>query len=181
MRPYLNLVASVGLLFCFAGIASAQADYRVEVFGGIGVSKHDQFFGGSSSAANFEVGVGLRPFSPNHCVWRGLGLQFSVDTESDKVFRSSLLGGSPVVVGSERRTMFFADVLYHFTNRRAQPYVLLGIGGSRATVDATAAAVAAGVKIFANRRVSLRPELRVSLDERFDGTVRGSVAIAYHW
>jgi hypothetical protein len=181
MKHLLNLVASIGLLLCFSGIAMAQSDYRAEIFGGIGVAKYEQFFGASGSAANFEVGVGFRPFSPDRGGWRGLGFQFRTDTQSEKIFQSSFTGGAPVVVGHQNRTLFLADVLYHFTNRRAQPYISLGIGASRATRDATAAAVASGVKVFLNRRVSLRPELRVSLDERVDGTVRGSVAIGYHW
>lgn len=176
-----QFVCSIGLLICSAGFAAAQSDYRAEIFGGAGVSRYDRFSGSSGNTANFHAGAGLRPFSKDRGILRGLGLEFTVDTQSEKVYSSSFLGGAPVFLENRRRTIYLGNVLYHFTNRRVQPYGSIGLGASGYAGDRFAGAIGAGAKIFLHEHVSLRPEVRLSMDRGLDASVRGSIGIGYHW
>ena len=96
-----------------------------------------------------------------------------------------------------------ANALYHSSDSKVQPYVIGGIGvlhhedrssglgPPRPPLSASGSAYnfGAGVKVFLNKHVSLRPEVRVFVGDLGNGggteppfsLLRGSVGIGYHW
>jgi len=163
-----------------AGRAAAQDVHRFEVFGSIGLSSYADLFGPTSTTANFGGGFGVRPFSAKHKVAHRLGLEFEIDTESQKTFTGGLL--SPANhSGDRQQTLFLGDVLYHFTDGRAQPYVLANFGVASSPSANFAAGLGGGVKIFVARNVSLRPEFRLAGTMDAAVSARGSLALGFHW
>jgi hypothetical protein len=163
-----------------AGRTAAQDVHRVEVFGSFGLSAYADLFGPSSTAANFGGGIGVRPFSAEHKIAHRLGLEFEVDTESEKKYTGGLF--SPAKhSGNRQQTLVLGDVLYHFTDGKAQPYILASFGAASSPSGNFAGGLAGGVKIFVARNVSLRPEFRFSGTSNAAISARGSMAVGFHW
>ena len=178
MRHRIHFVAFVftTVLF-FASAAAAEVRYTGEVFGSIGTGRAET--GGFFSRPRHEWdinaggGIGVRPFSPEHTLLRGLGFEFELNSQREKESGASSLW-----------TSYTGDVLYHFRVGRTEPYALLGAGGShRSGRTAAAGTLGTGAKIFLNNHLSLRPELRVIVTDfgLFDNIARVSVGVGYHW
>lgn len=174
------LALVVAVMIGTAGRAAAQDIHRFEIFGSLGLSAYADLFGPTSTAPNFGAGFGVRPFSATHKVAHRLGLEFEVDTESQKQFTGGVLSPAQPS-GNRQQTLFLGDVLYHFTDGRAQPYALVSFGVASAPSGNFAAGLAGGVKIFVSRNVSLRPEFRFAGTRDAAISTRGSMAVGYHW
>jgi hypothetical protein len=166
--------------------AHAQIPYRFEAFGSLGAAKYDA---SPDHKFNFGGGIGVRPFSRN-VVLRGLGVEFQTNLTS---------GQSNLELPT--RTSVTGDLLYQFSLRSVEPYVLIGTGfsslgcyglnegcdpGARIRVGGF------GLRIFFDRHVSFRPEFTVTeplgRNPYFGGPggaanhlYRASFGIGYHW
>ena len=170
----------IGFLICHAGTALAQDSHRFEVFGSVGTSTSAELFQPSSTSPNLGFGFGIRPFSASHGFSRGLGLELEFDTASEKQFNGGLF--TPATFsGHGRQNLFLGDVLYHFGDGRVEPYVLAGVGVASNPNYGGAGGLGAGVKIFVQKHVSLRPEIRLSVTRHDDFSARVSFAVGYHW
>ena len=170
----------IAIMIGMAGPASAQDIHRFEVFGSIGLSSYADLFGPSSTTANFGGGFGVRPFSAKHKVAHRLGLELEVDTESQKTFTGGIFSQAQQT-GNRQQTLFLGNVLYHFTDGRAQPYILASFGVANSPSTNFAAGLAGGVKIFVSKNVSLRPEFRAEGTRDAAFSARLSMAVGYHW
>lgn len=168
-------------------------DYRpkYEVFGtaGYGTTYDDE--GGVGRGLDVGAGFGVRAIGK-------LGFEGSVN----RIGHLREFASSPVRF--EGTGVFAcANALYHFSDSKAQPYVIGGIGllhhedrssglgPPRPPLSASGFAYnfGAGVKVFLNKHISLRPEFRVFVGDlgKAGGTeppfslLRGSVGIGYHW
>jgi opacity protein-like surface antigen len=163
---------------------------RGEVFGSIGGGKTYDDEGSLGSGFDVGGGVGFR-----------LTPRFGVEGQINRLdYKRDFSSG----VRFEGTALFTtANVLYHFTTSQAQPYVIGGLGfvhhenrsrfpGDNSLPTRTSNGFAknfgAGVKIFLNKKFSLRPEFRVFLGDTAGSGVeppfsvgRGSVAFSYHW
>jgi hypothetical protein len=158
--------------FVYANSAAAQEASRGEIFGSVGVVRFDRFgfFNPSlGTSVIFGGGVAIRPFSQTSW-WRRLAFEGEVNT----------FDVSPS--GTNMLTTITGNGVLHFSTEQVQPYFLLGFGrsflggGSMATGN-----LGGGVKIFTNKHVSIRPEVRLFGTEELDAFLRGSVALSYHW
>jgi opacity protein-like surface antigen len=185
---------TITTLFCMVILtASALAQTpasRGEVFGSVGGGKAFDDEGGLGSGVDVGGGVGFR-ITP----------RFAVEGQVNRIHHKRDFSSGVRFEGIALFTT--ASVLYHFSDEKAQPYVLAGLGfvnyenRSRFPEDTVlpkrtstgfATNFGTGVKLFLNQRVSIRPEFRVffgdtagsGVEPRFC-TLRGSVAVSYHW
>jgi len=156
------------LLFCCVGSAFAQSDYRAEVFGGLGVSEYDTFFGRDYRGFNIGAGFGVRPFSSRHAWFvRGLGAEFEANATRAR---------------NTTQGYFTGNLVYHFPLFSSEPYLVLGAGASSAGGRSERAAdVGLGAKIFVTPHYSVRPEIRIFAARYLGDFVRFSLSVGRHW
>lgn len=193
--------ASVGAADLFAQDAVRKWNYKREVYGSVGYGRFyhgDNFWGGG---LEIGAGAGIRPFSG---ALRGVGLEVQL-LRSGHFVRTS---GAHSKEGTA--TSVAANGVYHFNNRRVQPFVFGGVGMLKADftlrgisewidaqghhlertterVDASKLAVGlgAGVKASIGRGFAIRPEVRF-LDTTPGrgwnfGSIRFSIGVGYHF
>ncbi|MEW6126659.1 MAG: porin family protein [Acidobacteriota bacterium] len=182
------------IFLTFSSTVLAQ-DYtpKGEVFGSIGGGKAYDDEGGIGSGLDFGGGVGYR-ITPK------LQIEGAINT-----IRHERNFGSGVVFKGTG-TFVSANLLYHFSTKQVQPYVIGGAGfvnhqnRSRFPEDPFTPEVSssggafnfgAGLRVFLNKHISIRPEFRVfvgypdssrlrSVEAPFS-VLRGSVSVSYHW
>ena len=162
---------------------------RGEVYGqiGAGVTYDDEGSIGNGIAGG--GGVGFR-------FTRRLGVEFDLNAfRHERNFSFGRLTGSG--------QFFTGNLIYHFTKGRVQPFILAGAGGLHSRLESPfsgtlvfrettgfAGDAGAGVKIFANERLSIRPEVRVyaggstpnfTSNDAFVSHLRVSIGVGYHW
>ena len=180
------------MLLLLPATALAQ-DYRskYEVFGSAGYGATYDDEGGIGRGLDIGAGFGVRPIGR-------LGFEGSVNRIShlrEFAFNGVRFEGTGVFAS--------ANALYHFSDSKAQPYVIGGIGVLHHEDRSSGLGPArpprsgsgfsynfgAGLKLFVSKRVSVRPEFRVFIGDlgKSAGTeppfslLRGSVGIGYHW
>ncbi|MCI0624269.1 MAG: porin family protein [Acidobacteria bacterium] len=187
MRSKILLAA----LLLMPGAAWAETfGTRYEVFGTVGGLKayDDEGSIGTGTAASGGFGYRATP-----------KLGFEIEVSRTPHLRD-IAGGTLRFEGTGVFTT--GSLLYHFSESRAQPYVLGGIGhlhyrrefhflfiGTSDTANGFAYNFGGGVKIFLNRRFSARPEFRILVGEARNNQAveppfsvfRGSIGLAYHW
>jgi hypothetical protein len=148
----------------------AEAQDRVEVFGGIAINAYDTsgLFSnaGEDTAVGLTGGVGVR-------LWKFLGAEFELNSFSAQVSDDS-----------QTWTTYTGDVLFQGRIGRVEPYGFLGVGGShRGGENSAAGTLGGGVKIMIKDHFYVRPEFRVVLTRLgfLDSFWRGSVALGYRW
>lgn len=174
------------------GVLRAQEyRYRSEIFGTLGYGRASDDEGSLGSGLNGGGGFGFR-VSPKF----GLELDVNGFRHERKTSPGLLFRGSGVFVTG--------NALYHFGSGlgRAQPYVVVGAGvlhkrntssfDESPPLDVSGRGFAmnagTGVKIFVNRRFSLRPEFRffwggaggLPVVESPFSILRASLGVAYH-
>lgn len=182
------------LLFSFLFIAPTVLGQnfasRGEVFGSIGGGKAYDDEGSLGKGLDIGGGAGFR-LTPR------LGLEGHVNRiEYKRDFSSGVRFEGTAVFTT-------ANLLYHFSTSRAQPYVVGGVGFvhlenrsrfpeddflPKRTANGFATNFGGGVKIFLSKNFSLRPEVRVFIGDTEGSGVeqpfsvgRASVALSYHW
>jgi hypothetical protein len=180
-------------VFLLIPIKSFGQDYdsRWEVFGTVGYGGTWDDEGGIGGGIVVGGGLGVRPTS-----------RVGFEGSFLRVFHKRTFDLSPVIF--EGTGVFVSgNALYHFSESRVQPYVTggaglvhhtdrsSGLGQPRSSVGASGLAYnfGAGLRIFANRHISLRPEFKVYLGNLGDrapidpvfNAVGGSLGISYHW
>ena len=184
------------LMLIFAGclVAGApgwSADFpRSEVFGSVGWARRWDDLGAPINGLVAGGGVGRR-----------LLPQFTVEFETLGFFGTR---GTPAFGPSDRvRGLQFSanGKLYVYRSSRTRVFILLGAGGaySTNTVDfdgfhlqashtGFVANAGAGLEIFLNRSVALRPEIRMlggslgtASGNPFAAELRATLGIGYHW
>jgi opacity protein-like surface antigen len=196
---------------CLSGFASAQtlqgANHRLELFGGIGWGHlfrvEDRTFG---DRPNIAVGFGVELVPRVH-------IEFELNDTIGLTPESALCGAPPGITcvgtgheGFRRARIATGNVLYFFSNGRAQPYVTGGIGTlwSKGVRSITFGGgnpwhiteqefherglvwhIGTGVRVAVTPRVSIRPEFRIydsTIQSRVNlNLLRGSVAVGYGW
>ena len=187
----MRIIATTGLLFLLALVASAQTPAtRGEVFGSLGGGKAFDDEGGLGGGLDVGGGAGFR-ITP----------RFAIEGQVNRIHHRRDFSSGVRFEGIALFTT--ASLVYHFSESKAQPYVLAGLGvvnfenRSRFPEDGPlperkstgfATNFGGGAKLFLNRRVSLRPEFRLFFGDTAGSGVeprycvlRGSVAISYHW
>jgi len=167
------------------GRAEGQArkfDYDFEIFGGLGWARRGGDEGSRGGGPLLAGGFGFRPLG-----------RLGFEVEAGVLKHSRGFGGPVKVEGTV--VLVSANVLYHFSESRAQWYVLGGLGWMRSeqTVRFVEArhftetfavwSVGVGVKVFLTPRLLLRPEVRYSGAEALGvlGLPRVSVGLGYVW
>ena len=159
----------LALALCSTGWASAQSEYRTEVFGSVGVSRYLLF--SPDPGLNLGGGVGFRPFSGDRSPFlRMLGVEF----EANATRRATSSGHAT-------QGHFTGNVLFHAPLGRIEPYLVVGGGVSHEGQTHQTGNAGVGVKVFLNPRISVRPEFRIFIPEYLGQFARGSVAVGYHW
>ena len=168
-------------------------DYRprYEVFGTAGYSATYDDEGGIGRGLDVGAGFGVRAIGK-------LGFEGSVNRVShlrEFSFPSIRFEGTAIFA--------CANALYHFSDSKAQPYAIGGIGvlhhkdrssglgPPRPPLSGSGFAFnfGTGVKVFVSKHVSVRPEVRVFVGDLGESAgieppfslLRGSVGIGYHW
>jgi hypothetical protein len=164
---------------------------RWEVFGTIGAATTLDDEGGRGKGVDLGGGFGVR-------ATRRIGLEVAINRIHHK--REFSFSG---VLFEGTGTFMTGNVIYYFSDSRAQPYVTGGAGFIRhedrsrigpgpappaIAANGFACNVGVGVKAFITRHVSLRPEFRVfggyprngGVEPPF-GVFRGSISLGYHW
>ena len=188
----IKLVVIAAVVFLMPLLSIAQENRtKWEVFGTAGYGRAYDDEGNIGSGLDLGGGFGYR-ITPK------VGVEGSFNWFS----HTREFGGSPVrfegtaVSGA-------ANVVYHFSESKVQPFVTGGIGalqhedrstglgqvGPPRTKSGFSYNFGGGVKIFLTKRVALRPEGRVLISNLGSGpgieppfsTFRGSVGIGYHW
>jgi opacity protein-like surface antigen len=180
-------------LFLLAPAALAQGmERRGEVFGSLGGGKAYEDEGLRGNGLTIGGGVGYR-LTPR------VGIEAQINGMSyERNFSSGVRFEGTVVLTT-------ANLLYHFSTSRVQPYVFGGIGHSydrrdsqfpgdslpfKGTAQGFAINFGAGVKIFLNKKYSLRPEwafgggTNEGVGTGFEQSIalgRASVAFTYHF
>jgi hypothetical protein len=179
------------LLFSLAVPAgfSQTVSYPYSVFGQIGGAKVYDDEGSLGSGLYAGGGVGYR-----------FHRRFEVEGEISRFSHERSIGGGAFKFAGTG-TFGAGNLLFFFKSGRAQPYLLGGVGllhyNNRSTLSALpeasstgfAGSAGFGVLAFLTPRVSLRPEVRVSMGggTLFSGVepplavLRYSVTIGYHW
>jgi hypothetical protein len=180
----------MGLLLLAPAALAQDMERRGEVFGSLGGGKAYDDEGSLGKGLDMGGGVGIR-LTPN------IGIEGQVnriDYERN-LFSGARFAGSAV--------FSTANLLYHFSKSKAQPYVVGGFGFvhhenrsrfpgdevlAKRTSNGFATNFGAGVKLFLNKKFSIRPEFRVFLADAAGSGVeppfsigRASVAFTYHW
>ena len=180
-------------VFLLTPATALAQDYhpKYEVFGSAGYGATYDDEGGIGRGLDLGAGFGVRAIGK-------LGFEGSVNRIShlrDFAFSGVRFEGTGVFA--------CANALYHFSDSKAQPYVIGGIGllhhedrssglgPARPPLSASGFAYnfGAGVKVFVSKHVSVRPDFRVFIGDlrQSAGTeppfslLRGSVGIGYHW
>jgi hypothetical protein len=187
--PSLRLFLLMPLVFVLTSGRSAGQDpsARVEVFAGAGVARMGGDEGSLGHGASLVGGVGFR-FAP----------RVSLEVDLMRAQHERSIAGGPL---EGTATGVFGDVVYYFAEGRAQVFVMGSAGllssrtehtfspsggppmTFRSQDDNFAWGGGAGVKIFVNPRLSLRPQFRLVFSEATGvmGLANTSVAIGYHW
>ncbi len=187
------------LMFIFCLVACAPAalaqDFtpKGEVFGSVGGGKTFDDEGGTGSGLDFGGGIGYRFTS-----------KFGVEGAVNSIRHKRDFGNGVVFEGTG--TFVSANALYYFSTARVQPYVIGGGGfvnhqnrsrfpetplQPEVSSNGKAVNFGAGVRIFLNKYISLRPEVRIfvgypdssrlrSIEAPFS-VLRGSIGVSYHW
>ena len=182
----------VGIFLLLPSAAFAQEyDEKWELFGTLGYGGTWDDEGGVGRGLDIGGGLGVR-------ATRKLGFEGSVNRITHvREFNSSPVRfeGTAVFAG--------ANALYHFSESKAQPYVIggvgmlwhedrtSGLGPPRPPIDASGFAYnfGGGIKVFLSKHVSLRPEVRVFIGDLGGlggveppfSLMRGSIGVSYHW
>lgn len=173
------------LLLAPATLAQGM-ERRAEVFGSLGGGKAYEDEGLRGNGLTIGGGVGYR-LTPR------VGIEAQVNgMHYRRDFRSGVRFEGTVVLTT-------ANLLYHFSTSRVQPYVFGGIGHSydrrnsqfpgapflpQQTANGYAINFGVGVKIFLNKKYSLRPEWAFGGGTSFEQSIalgRASLAFTYHW
>jgi opacity protein-like surface antigen len=178
------------LLFLAPTVLAQDYTSRGEVFGSIGGGKTYDDEGSLGKGLDIGGGVGFR-----------LTPRFGVEGQVNRIdYQRDFDSG----VRFEGTAVFTtANVVYHFSTSRAQPYVVGGVGFvhhenrsqfpgddflPKRTANGFATNFGAGVKIFLSKNFSLRPEVRVLIGKPEGNGVeqpfsvgRASLAFSYHW
>jgi opacity protein-like surface antigen len=180
----------IALIFLAPTVLAQNPSSRGEIFGSFGGGQASDDEGSIGRGFDFGGGVGYR-ITPR------IGVEGQVNRISYQRGFSS--GGR--FEGSAVFTT--ANLVYHFSKGRAQPYVFGGVGfvhhenrsqfdpaivvGTR-RANGFASNFGAGVKLFVSKHFSVRPEFRVLLgDTKGSGVeppfsvARGSIGFSYHW
>lgn len=178
-------------LLLLAPAASAQdRERRGEVFGSIGGGKAYDDEGSIGKGLDIGGGVAFR-----------LTPKFAIEAEVNRMEYERNFSSGVRFAGNAVFTT--ANLLYHFSTSKAQPYVIGGVGFvhhenrsrfpedgilPKRTTNGFAQNFGAGVKLFVNEKFSIRPEVRVFLGDTAGSGVeppfsvgRASVAFTYHW
>jgi opacity protein-like surface antigen len=193
MKGNFSMVKTV-ILMSFLLIAPATLaqsyDSRGEVFGSIGGGKIYDDEGSLGKGLDIGGGVGFR-ITPK------VGIEGQVNRiDYERNFFSGVRFAGTAVFTT-------ANLLYHFSTEKVQPYLVGGVGFvhhenrsrfpednvlPKRTTNGLATNFGAGVKIFLNKKFSVRPEFRIFLGDTAGSGVeppfslgRASVAFSYHW
>jgi len=184
-----HLAVFAAFLAVAAPLAAQNYTRRAEVYGqiGAGVTYDDEGSIGNGIAGGGGIGVRFL---------RRLGAEFDVNAfRHERNFSFGRLTGSG--------QFFTGNLVFHFTTGRVQPYILAGAGGLHSRLETPfsgtpvfretttfAGDVGAGLKIFANERWSIRPEVRIyaggntpnfQSSDALVSHVRVSIGVGYHW
>jgi opacity protein-like surface antigen len=186
----MKLYILLGILLLAPAALAQNQERRGEVFGSLGGAKAYDDEGSIGKGLDIAGGVGFR-LTPK------VGIEAQVNHfDYERNFASGVRFAGTAVFTT-------ANLLYHFSTSKAQPYVVGGVGfvhhenrtrfpgiefpGER-TTNGFASNFGAGVKIFLNQKISIRPEFRVFIGDTAGSGVeppfsvgRASVAVAYHW
>ena len=169
-RRHTLMVMWVIVIVLFHHEPPVQAsDYRAELFGCIGMSAY-LGTGPPVRGPNFAGGIGVRPFSADRSwLLRGIGAEFETNVTA--------------ATGSPAQAYYTGNVLYHLPLRSfLEPYVVLGIGASHeAGITHAAANLGFGTKVFINRRLYVRPEVRGFGTEYLGSFLRVCFGVGYCW
>jgi opacity protein-like surface antigen len=183
-------VIFLSLLLIAPTVCAQNYTPRGEIFGSVGGGKAYDDEGSIGKGVDFGGGIGYR-----------LTPRFGIEGQVNRISYNRDL---PLSARFEGTAVFTtANVLYHFTTSKAQPYVIGGLGfvhhENRArfaeesttfirSTNGIATNFGAGVKIFLSKKFSLRPEFRVFIaDTKGSGVEppfsvwRGSIGFSYHW
>lgn len=189
-KPFVFLV-----FFLFLAAPTFGQDYfsRWEVFGTVGYGRTWDDEGDIGRGINLGGGLGVRA-TPK------LGFEGSVN----RVRHSRTFDFSGVTFKGTG-TFVSANALYHFTESGVQPFVTGGVGVVHRTDSSSAIGLepprpsisasgfaynfGVGMKIFANKHISVRPEFKIFFGDLSDQdlidpvfrVVQGSIGISYHW
>jgi hypothetical protein len=195
-RKEISLMIKTAILMTLLLLAPAalaqDMERRAEVFGSLGGGRVYEDEGVRGNGLEIGGGVGYR-ITPRFSVEGQVsGVSYKRDFRSGVRFE----GTAVFVTG---------DVLFHFSTSKVQPYALFGMGLShdkrrsqfpgvefspQPTVNGLAMRFGAGVKIFLNKKYSLRPEFGFAAGsnegtnqnfEQFIAVGRASLAFTYHW
>ena len=177
-------------LFLLLGSQAVAQNHhnKVETFAGAGWTRFDGDEGSLGNGPGAVGGIGYRLASRASVELDLMRLQHQRNFSSGVRFEGTATG-------------VFGDLAYHFSEARTQPFVMASAGvlhssrtsnfpepGGAASVirshDNTLTwGGGAGVKIFLNLKLSLRPQFRGLYSEAAGvlGLLAGSVAIGYHW
>jgi opacity protein-like surface antigen len=162
---------------------AAENQYKVELFGSVGVSgiHDDESYLGSGM--NFAGGVDFR-------LSHRMGLELEVDHAR---FSRDFASG---VRFEGNATVYGGNLQFYFPRSNFEPYLFGGAAVTHfdqtgtfpegdvfeSTQDTFTIQFGGGVRFFIMQRISLRPEFRWSWNEiSFVNQLRGSLAIGYSW
>jgi opacity protein-like surface antigen len=188
----IKLVVIAAVVFLMPVLSMAQDNgMKWEVFGTAGYGKAYDDEGNIGSGLDLGGGFGYR-ITPK------LGIEGTVNW-----FKHSREFGPPNPVRFEGTAISgAANLVYHFSESKVQPFVTGGVGGLRhedtssgfglffppRSASGFAYNFGGGVKIFVSRHVSLRPEGRILVANLGSGGIeppfsqfRFSMGIGYHW
>jgi opacity protein-like surface antigen len=186
----IKTVILMSFLLIAPAVLAQNYDSRGEVFGSLGGGKIYDDEGSLGKGLDIGGGVGFR-ITPK------VGVEGQVNRiDYERNFFSGVRFAGTAVFTT-------ANLLYHFSTAKVQPYVVGGVGFvhhenrsrfpeadflPKRTANGFATNFGAGLKIFLNKKLSLRPEFRVFLGDTAGSGVeppfslgRASVALSYHW
>jgi opacity protein-like surface antigen len=180
----------MGLLLLAPAALAQDLERRGEVFGSLGGGKVYDDEGSLGKGFDIGGGVGFR-LTPK------VGIEGQVNRiDYERNFASGVRFAGTAVFTT-------ANLLYHFSTSKVQPYVVGGVGFMhhenrsrfpenevlpKRTANSFATSFGGGVKIFLNQKFSVRPEVRVFLGDTAGSGVeppfslgRASLGFTYHW